>query len=73
MNDRFCEFFGYTRDESVGRRLNDLVVPEPMKTEGSALDRRAIAEWEAPLETVRCRKDGTLLDVAIQSVLIRDG
>ncbi|MFA0888198.1 MAG: PAS domain S-box protein [Synergistales bacterium] len=73
VNDRFCEFFGYTRDESVGRRLNDLVVPEPMKTEGSALDRLAIAEWEAPLETVRCRKDGTLLDVAIQSVLIRDG
>jgi PAS domain S-box-containing protein/putative nucleotidyltransferase with HDIG domain len=73
VNDRFCEFFGYEREEVVGKRLNDLVVPEKLRTEGDALDRRAIAEWDAPMETVRCRKDGALLDVAIQSVLIRDG
>ncbi len=74
VNDRFCEFFGYSREETLGRRLNDLVVPGNLKTEGDTLDRRAAEEWGAdPVETVRCRKDGTLLDVAIQSALIRDG
>ena len=74
VNDRFCELFGYSREEAIGKKLNDLVVPEFLKEEGDRLDRRAAEDWEAaPIETVRCRKDGTLLDVAIQSALIRDG
>ena len=74
VNDRFCEFFGYSREEAVGKKLNDLVVPETLQTEGDTLDRRAAEEWDAaPVETVRSRKDGTLVDVSIQSALIRDG
>ncbi len=74
VNDRFCEFFGYSREETLGKKLNDLVVPESLKGEGERLDLRAAEDWEAaPIETRRCRKDGTLVDVAIQSVLIRDG
>lgn len=74
VNDRFCEFFGYSREETLGKKLNDLVVPESLKSEGERLDLRAAEDWEAaPIETRRCRKDGTLVDVAIQSVLIRDG
>lgn len=74
VNDRFCRFFGYSREEALGKRLNDLVVPEHLKEEGDQLDRRAAGDWEGvSFETVRCRKDGTLVDVAIQSVPILDG
>lgn len=74
VNDRFCQFFGYEREETLGRRLSDLVVPETRIHEGDLLDRRSgNVEWDSPMETVRQRKDGTTVEVAIQSVLIRDG
>jgi PAS domain S-box-containing protein len=66
------QLFGYTRDEAIGRQLDELVAArEDLFAEArqrSALD----AEGKTPghLVTQRTRKDGSLVDVAIDSAPI---
>jgi PAS domain S-box-containing protein len=66
--------FGWTRDEVVGEPL--ALVPSGLETERMELRARLLeGESFADLETVRVRKDGTLLDVSISAapVLGADG
>ncbi|MDQ3865846.1 MAG: PAS domain S-box protein [Actinomycetota bacterium] len=58
--------FGYTRDEAVGRNIDDLVArSKEVHAEAVRLNRKAIEEGEAHLVTQRTRKDGTLVDVEV--------
>ncbi len=67
------EIFGYRRDEALGRLLIDLVVPPDRVDE----ERRILAEAGqhglAVYESVRRRKDGSLVHVAVSTKPVRDG
>jgi len=65
VNPKFEELFGYSRDEIIGRNLNDLVIPEDKMEEAKSLDRESIKGGYASSDTVRKRKDGSLVPVSI--------
>jgi len=67
VNPEFTRMFGWEQDEIRGRLLYELIVPS---------DRRGEVEWvldsvskghKVSLEARRLRKDGTLVDVSVQS------
>jgi PAS domain S-box-containing protein len=64
--------FGWSREEMIGRR--DLPMAPPSKrAESEELFARVRAgEWVNDFETVRQRKDGTLVDVSIAAAPVRD-
>ena len=65
INREFTRMFGYDAAESVGRNLDDLVVPAEKKDEGRWLDDEAERGAITSIETVRCRKDGTRIEVSL--------
>jgi len=65
VNAEFLRMFGYGVDEVVGQCLDDLVAPPARQEEARALTRSTIQGGKNLLETVRCRKDGTLVDVSL--------
>jgi len=72
VNPRFSKLFGYSLDETKGRRLLELIVPENKKEEGEMLDRQAKKAYTYH-DTVRKRKDGTLVPVSISAAPINVG
>ena len=68
------EMFGYTADEAVGLPLDDLIVPDDKRDESRAALARVVSEGFAIIETVRRRRDGSLLDVDVTMRRVdRDG
>lgn len=65
VNEEFVKMFGYARDEVVGESIDGVVTPEEMLDEARLLTGRAGRGENLACETVRCRKDGSLLDVSI--------
>lgn len=70
-NGEFTRLFGYTRDEYVNRPINDLIVPAELKEEGRRLTAEVAGGGRVAVETVRRRKDGTLVHVSILGTPIR--
>ena len=57
---------GYTRDEALGRNIDDLVADhDEIRDEARRVSERARAGEEVHLVTRRTRKDGTFIDVAV--------
>ena len=65
VNEEFCRLFQYSEESSIGRRMEDLIVPEQLKAESLSLSARAMGGARFEVETRRMRKDGTLVDVSI--------
>jgi PAS domain S-box-containing protein len=65
VNAEFVRMFGYGADEAIGQRIDDLVAPPARQEEARALTASATQGSEILLETVRRRKDGTLVDVSL--------
>ncbi len=65
--------FGYSRDESLGRLIEELIVPPDRTTEELRMRDDAVRRGLAVYESVRRRKDGLLLHVSITTKAIRDG
>ncbi len=64
--------FGYTESEAVGRPLAMLIPPGCEQEECDILSRIVRGERVGQFETVRRRKDGRLLDLAVSICPIRD-
>jgi PAS domain S-box-containing protein len=64
--------FGYRTEEAVGRKLSQLIIP----ADGLAEEERFIAEvmrsGHSVCESLRRKKDGSLIDVEISTKVIRD-
>ena len=58
--------FGYTRQEAIGRNIDDLVANSAeVRTEASELNRQAREKGHVHAITRRTRKDGALVDVEV--------
>jgi diguanylate cyclase (GGDEF)-like protein/PAS domain S-box-containing protein len=73
INQEFTALFGYSREEAVGRNLDELVAPGELLEEAHGLTKKAAAGEQVSVETVRRRKDGTPVDVAILGAPVRFG
>lgn len=65
VNKEFTRMFGYSRHESVGKHINDLVATQNFRNEADGLSHRVIHGERVELESKRKRKDSTLIDVSI--------
>jgi PAS domain S-box-containing protein len=70
INTEFTRMFGYTPDEAVGQPLNDLIVPDSLRTEGDALDVGVRRGERVMLETVRRHRDGHQIEVSVLATTI---
>ncbi|AYH44620.1 PAS domain-containing hybrid sensor histidine kinase/response regulator [Azoarcus sp. DN11] len=65
--------FGYPADEVVGRDLLELIVPADCADEERGLRRDVLEAGAAAIESLRRRKDHSLVYVSISAKLVRDG
>ncbi|MDH3251546.1 MAG: PAS domain S-box protein [Ignavibacteria bacterium] len=72
MNSEFTRMFGFSRAEAIGRRINELIAPPHLKDEAISLTRKVTAGEMVSFDTVRIRKDGTLVDVSILGTPVRE-
>jgi PAS domain S-box-containing protein len=65
-NPEFTNIFGYTTEEAIGRRINDLITPDDLQEEVDSLMYRMVHTGEVfAVETVRTRKNGTRVPVSL--------
>lgn len=65
VNSEFTRMFGYTREEVMGKDIDELVVPKKDLHKGASLTRRVAGGESVKFEAVRQRKDGNLIDVSV--------
>jgi PAS domain S-box-containing protein len=70
VNPRFEMLFGYKLDEIKGRNINDVVVPRNKIDEAQMLDCRAEQDKHVSQDTVRRKKDGSLVPVFVSAAPI---
>jgi PAS domain S-box-containing protein len=69
VNPEFTKIFGYTAEEAIGRRIEDLITPEDLQEEVESFMNRRVQTGEVfAVETVRRHKNGTRVPVSLISV-----
>ena len=63
VNRAFVRLFGYAVEEAMGSSIDELIVPPERRDEGEAFGRHTRALGELSLDTLRRRKDGSLVPV----------
>ncbi|MEA2103465.1 MAG: PAS domain S-box protein [Candidatus Cloacimonadota bacterium] len=71
VNSEFSRMFGFTKEEVIGKLINGLVIPQGYEKESSDLTLNLAMGEKIKHESVRKRKDGTLLDVSILGIPIK--
>jgi len=69
-NKEFEDIFQFSLDEMRGRPINEIIVPKTHREEGTKLSSRSLEGEIIGQESVRQRKDGTLIPVHIYGVPI---
>ena len=64
--------FGYTAEDAIGQHITLIIPPERRAEESDILDRLRRGQRIDHFQTVRRRKDGTLLDVSLTISPVRD-
>jgi len=64
--------FGYTTEEAVGQHISLIIPPNRLSEERIILERLRRGERIDHFDTVRMRKDGTLLDISLTISPVRD-
>ena len=72
-NQEFTRMFGYAANEIVGTSIDELIIPPERLAEARSLTARTREGKSGSVETVRRRKDGSRLDVAIMGTPINVG
>jgi PAS domain S-box-containing protein len=73
VNDEFTRMFGYSREEAIGQRINDLVATPELLAHANDLSYKVGHGRRVESEAKRRRKDGTLFDVSILGAPIFHG
>lgn len=64
--------FGYRQDEAMGQSIRELVVPKDCVDEEIRIQEEALRRGVTVYESVRRRKDGTLVHVSVSTKAVRD-
>ena len=64
INYEFTKEFGYTEEECIGKNIDDLIIPEDLKDDGSTFTKRAYKNETIKVETYRKKKNGELISVS---------
>lgn len=70
INPKFQELFGYTLDEIKGKNIDRLIVPKDRLKEAREISRKVLKGDITSVETLRQRKDGSLIHVNIRGAPI---
>jgi PAS domain S-box-containing protein len=73
VNKGFEALFGYSPEEIQGWFINDTIIPEDRIDEAAVLSQARFRNEMVRAETVRKRKDGSLVDVSVVGYPIRFG
>ncbi len=74
VNPEFTRLFGYVPEEVIGHQLDELLAPPGLLAEAQQATEQVSSGRSVALETRRRRKDGSLVDVAIQGIpVLADG
>lgn len=65
FNEGFKELFKFEKEEAIGKKINDLIVPDHLKDEGSGATKTVASGGRLFVETTRKTKEGQLLQVSI--------
>jgi PAS domain S-box-containing protein len=66
INRSFETLFGYSQAEAQGREINDLLAPEPYRSEAQSVSERVLEEGQVvEKEGIRCTKGGRPVDVSL--------
>jgi diguanylate cyclase (GGDEF)-like protein/PAS domain S-box-containing protein len=72
-NNAAERLFGHSAEEAIGHHITLIVPPSRQQEEVTILDRLKRGEQIEHFETVRTRRDGTTVDVALTVSPVRDG
>lgn len=72
-NAAATRLFGYAADEAIGQSILMLIPPDRRDEETAILSRLRRGERIEPYETVRRRKDGSLIEISLTISPLRDG
>jgi PAS domain S-box-containing protein len=64
--------FGYAAEEAIGRHITLIIPPDRREEETTILERLKRGERIDHFETIRMRKDGTLLDISLTISPVKD-
>jgi sigma-B regulation protein RsbU (phosphoserine phosphatase) len=65
VNEEFTRMFGYSREEVIGKPINELVLPDELQDDASMFSNKVMQRKMVEVDSKRKRKDGTLFDVSI--------
>jgi len=65
INAEFTRVFGYSREEAVGKPINDLLASGEVTEEAEMVSEKVMRGERIDLVTKRKKKDGTMIDVSI--------
>lgn len=71
-NEGARTIFGYERDEAVGRTIESLTVPSNHRDEAQRMLVEVLERGALVFETIRRRKDGSLIVVDVSKRVVRD-
>jgi two-component system sensor histidine kinase/response regulator len=71
VNPAFETLFGYSAAEAVGASIDDLIVPESLRSESSDLEARARGGEIVRVEVERRRKDGRPIQVRLSAAAVK--
>jgi PAS domain S-box-containing protein len=70
-NPAATQLFGLSPEEAIGRRIDDLVLPDELRDEGQDITQEALEAGRAHRIVRRRRKDGVPVDVELMLVPLR--
>lgn len=65
VNEEFTRLFGFTKQEAVGKYLDDLIAPKEYHDEAVDITQKVARGMKGFYETQRRHKDGSLIDVSL--------
>ncbi|MEO8200810.1 MAG: EAL domain-containing protein [Gemmatimonadota bacterium] len=65
INSHFTRLFGYTSEQARGLSVDDLLAPPNLQLEAATITQQAAGGARVSMETLRRRKDGSVVDVSI--------